>query len=138
MPRPLSERPTTPCVEWRGDKDRDGYGVVSIHGRANRAHRIAYLLYRGPLPSWPIVLDHLCENRACINPDHLDECHNTENVRRSVGKRGARTLEKTHCRNGHPYEGANILIRKDGWRRCRACQVAGDRARHQRNRPAVG
>ena len=58
------------CWEWTGTKDYKGYGRIKVNGRALRAHRVAYELYRKPIPAGMSVL-HACDNPACANPSHL-------------------------------------------------------------------
>ena len=85
------------------------------------AHRVAYELQVGPIPVG-LQLDHLCRVRSCVNPAHLEPVTSAENTRR-----GLRAM-KTHCPQGHPYAGENLLIRPTGQRRCRTCHLAGKRA----------
>lgn len=85
------------------------------------AYRVAYELLVGAIPDG-FQLDHLCRNRACVNPAHL------EPVTQAVNKaRGERAM-KTHCPKGHPYSGSNLIREKTG-RKCRICHAANQRAR---------
>lgn len=80
------------CWEWQKTLDRDGYGVTDYGGAHVRAHRLSYEAFVGQIPEdWTI--DHLCRNRACVNPAHLEAVTNAENIRRAVPFRGALTPE---------------------------------------------
>lgn len=106
------------CWFWQGAKTRSGYGnfmLTKTPPKYVAAHRIAYEHYRGPIPEG-LHLDHLCRNRSCVNPWHLEPVTNRENA-----QRGARGRMVTHCRNGHPYNEENTMWRKNGRRGCRAC-----------------
>lgn len=121
------------CWVWTAGFHRDGYGQFKSGGRTVPAHRAAYELLVGEVPDG-LVLDHLCRNRACVNPRHLEPVTNRENVLRGETF-VAENLAKTHCPNGHPYSGENLAFTPDGRRRCRAC--ARDLSRRQRQRPEV-
>lgn len=98
-----------------------GYGRFGAGGRIYAAHRVAYTLVRGPIPEGKF-LDHLCRNRACCNPAHLEPVTNRVNT-----QRGAKGWDLTGlCRNGLHDMGdpANIRIRLDGQRLCRPCYKA--------------
>lgn len=116
-----------------------GQGDVALHGYARLcwnakkvyAHRIAYQLLVGPIPEG-MQLDHLCRNRRCVNPDHLEPVTHAENVRRGLS--GAYLRARTHCPKGHPYDQANTYVSNSGSRNCRACHSASSHSRWLRVR----
>lgn len=105
------------CWIWRGVINRDGYGQYNHL----RAHRIAFALLRGPF-DWSLTLDHLCRNRSCVNPRHMEPVPNGVNSMRgeSVCAKHAR---QTHCKYGHELTISNVIRRKGSPRRreCRTC-----------------
>lgn len=121
------------CWEWTGGRDARGYGRFKVGTRkANRAvrtHRVAWLLLRGPIPEG-LVIDHLCRNKACLRPSHLEPVTQGENVRRGnlafvAARIGA---ERTHCKHGHAFDEANTYW-LNGNRNCRACHSAREATR---------
>ena len=72
----------TPCSIWQGAKTRNGYGVTTVSGTSTLAHRASYTMFVGPIPPG-LQLDHLCQVRPCVNPEHLEPVTATVNVRRS-------------------------------------------------------
>lgn len=92
-----------------------------------RAHRVAYELLVGPIPDG-LVLDHLCRNRACVNPAHMEPVTRGENVRRGVGMVWQVAAAKTHCKHGHAFTAENTRRTSRGYRRCRACRRNETRA----------
>lgn len=121
------------CWIWTGAKKGGGYGnvgVIRVDGTKGNAglHRVVYEHLIGPVPEG-LELDHLCRNRACCNPDHLEPVTRSVNLRRGVGVGGRRLPLKTHCHRGHAFDEANTWVcKKTGVRKCRAC----DRENHRR------
>lgn len=109
----------TKCWSWT-DHLEYGYGVFSVRGTIFRAHRFAYLIFNGQIPK-NLIIDHLCRNRKCVNPDHLEAVTNKINLERGIPSYTTRN-KRTHCKKGHPISGRNALARSDGGStRCRLC-----------------
>lgn len=106
------------CWEWKLHKDTNGYAAGWI-GRRRRMHRISYQAYRGAVPVG-LTLDHLCRNKTCINPDHLEPVTIGENALRGVGPTAV-NKRKTHCIRGHEFTAENTIYSQWQWRKCRAC-----------------
>jgi hypothetical protein len=123
------------CWLFTGFKDAKGYGKVWHQGKKARAHRVAYELAVGKIPS-SLELDHLCRVRSCINPAHLEAVTRRENLMRGLSF-CSRHARKTHCPKGHAYEGENLILRIRGRftsRECRECKRAFSRERGKRFR----
>lgn len=116
---------TDSCWNWTAAKTY-GYGVMSFRGngrqRTVRAHRVAYELLVGSIPA-ELVVDHLCRNRGCVNPEHMELVTIGENVLRGIGPT-ATNARASQCSNGHEYTESNTYHRSDGGRNCRACDAA--------------
>ena len=128
---PIHPKLKTPCWLWTGSLTQ-GYGSVSLNGRSYSAHRLAYETLVGPMEVG-LVTDHLCRNRCCCNPSHLEPVTNVENVMRGVGIT-ALNAAKTHCKYGHPLEESNVYRDKRGRRECRICKRRLARAQKEKMR----
>lgn len=122
------------CWQWIGAKNQ-GYGKLRSRGRTYKAHRVAYEALIGPIPDG-MVIDHLCRNRCCVNPAHLEPVTPVENT-----LRGANSV-KTHCPHGHEYTEENTAVyQRSGeargkYRACRTCARFRARVRAQEMRAA--
>ena len=120
------------CWIWQAYCDAAGYGYLTIGGKNRRAHRVSFEEFRGPIPDG-LQLDHLCRNRGCINPDHLEAVTADENNRRSHSP-SAVNAQKTSCIHGHEFSPENTYITPDGNRACRACVARASRDYKQRRK----
>jgi hypothetical protein len=116
----------TGCWEFTGAVSK-GYGRVGTYDRETKkqrvyqAHRVVYIHLVGPI-SDDLVLDHLCKNRRCVNPDHLDPVTPGENTERAVEIQRIANANKTECPRGHRYTPANTYTPKGSTARyCREC-----------------
>lgn len=125
------------CWVWLAKSGEDGYGRFycgggRLNARYTLAHRFSYEAFVGPIPDG-LEIDHLCRNRACVNPEHLEAVTHSVNVWR--GDAPLRNRLKTHCPNGHPYDEQNTLLEQQGRaRRCRICRRKRVQARRARKR----
>lgn len=106
------------CWIWTGCSDR--YGRLTVHGRQWWTHRLAYTLLVADIPDGQQI-DHLCRNRLCIRPDHLEAVPQQVNLDRGFGP-WAVNKRKTHCIRGHEFAPGNTYVTRNGARECRACR----------------
>lgn len=116
----------TGCWNWTGTRNGGGYGsFTAIYGESPVcAHRFAYQYVVGVIPVG-LQIDHLCRNRGCVNPAHLEPVTARENSFRA---------RKTHCSAGHPFDTDNTYERRDGKRGCKECMRAAHRSWHRRRK----
>lgn len=103
------------CWEWNGAHSGTGYGQVRLDGRSQPVHRVVWEMLRGPIPEG-LQIDHLCRNRGCCNPDHLEPVSQRVNLLRGISG-PAINARKTHCPKGHEYD----QVAKNGDRKCSIC-----------------
>lgn len=123
------------CWTWGASHNSVGYGQMRDHvaRQAITTHRYAYRLLVGPIPEG-LYIDHLCRNRGCCNPAHLEPVTQKENVRRSP----IHAASRTHCPRGHEYAGDNLRVERAG-RVCRECgRLRTERKRRARGVPVKG
>ena len=117
----FTPEPNTGCWLWTRAATGRGYGAVRIRRQWTQAHRASWTALRGPIPSG-LVIDHLCRTPLCVNPEHMRVVTQRENTL------SGRWAHKTHCVNGHPLVGDNIVMHtrrgREPSRECRTCIAA--------------
>ncbi|UOF79516.1 endonuclease [Bacteriophage sp.] len=114
--------PDTGCWVWQGRRrTKNGYGRILVDGREVAAHRFFYQAFISSVGS-RTMLDHLCLNRLCCNPWHLEPVTARENTRRGTSPT-AINGQKLTCKRGHSLVAANLVPRTDGRRECRLCRT---------------
>lgn len=109
------------CWEWTGKNWNGPYGRLSHNRQQQYVHRFFYEYFIGLIPLNKEI-DHLCKHTWCCNPLHLEAVTQKINLARS-NSISTRNSIKTHCLNGHPYSGLNLIIQANGKRVCRTCKL---------------
>jgi hypothetical protein len=117
------------CWMWTASHFPTGYGQFTMDRKPVTAHRAAYELLVGPIPDGAQI-DHLCRERGCVNPLHLEPVSREENLARGIAPRIG--VDITHCPAGHPYDEANTYVNPRGSQICRACHRTRQAARQAR------
>lgn len=104
------------CWRWTGHIHPNGYGQFD----SGLAHRFSYEYFVGKIPDG-LQIDHLCRNRWCVNPEHLEPVTYIENQLRSPVTILSSYPIKTHCKRGHKYDESNTRVDKKGHRHCNEC-----------------
>lgn len=127
-PHPISQHLGHPCWRWTGAITKYGYGCIHMSAGLGpaRAHRVAWELFVGEIPTG-MTLDHLCRNRACVNPSHLEVVTNRENILRGESPPAKRARQK-RCHRGHELTGLDSR----GFRFCDKCRSWAMRHKHQK------
>jgi hypothetical protein len=114
------------CWPWCAFRRDTGYGLIKVRGVFMAAHRFGWMVANER--EWPAGMlgCHSCDNPICVNPSHvwpgtdLDNFHDAKAKGRWGGP-AAENAVKVRCKHGHDLAGVNLIISKEGWRRCRTC-----------------
>jgi hypothetical protein len=114
------------CWNWNGCLTHNGYGQMTAAQRRWSAHRYFFVKYRGHIPPGMLVCHH-CDNRKCVNPEHLFLGTFKDNTQDMMRKGRNKSPFKEICVRGHRMEGQNVYVSPKGKRNCRACQKERER-----------
>lgn len=124
------------CWKWNGCLADNGYVRLMVRHQLVYGHRFAYEVFVGPIPDG-LTIDHLCRNRACVNPAHLEPVTQRVNSLRAPGTIASINAAKTKCLRDHEFTPENTYVTPDGRRVCRTCQRARFRAWTARQKQAA-
>lgn len=112
------------CWEWLGARMPNGYGLFRSEGRSRSVHRVAFELQHGSIPAGKNV-NHHCDNRGCVKPEHLYAGSSADNARDTVERGRHHFSMRTHCHRGHafPEDGGRVrMVKGKPTRVCRECK----------------
>lgn len=118
---------TNKCWLWKGFTRVDGYGSFSFNGKECRSHRVAFELFKGPIPEG-LQIDHLCRVRHCVNPEHLEAVTLKENINRGIRHKKS----KIFCNQGHYLSEANVYYMQTRTKTGRHCKLCFEVTRTKR------
>lgn len=115
---------TKGCWEWSGRKTSKGYGRYAVYpNKAEYAHRLVWVLCGNTIPKG-LVLDHICKNRGCVNPNHLDLVTIRQNTLENSDSAPSKNIKKTHCKHGH-----KLVLKYESGRKCKECTIIKEKTR---------
>lgn len=126
-----------PCWVWLGSLNHAGYGRIMVNGKRQMVHCYSYETLMGKSIPSGLVIDHLCRNRRCINPSHLEPKTRKENILAPGSLSSVAIIKfqktKTHCPSGHKYTTENTYLNKRGHRHCKVCTRAQSNKSYSKN-----
>ena len=127
------------CWEWKASdvSKNSPYGSFRLRGKGTRAHRVAYTLFKGPIPEG-LTVDHLCFNTRCQNPQHLEACTQSENVKRSADRAGRFFSEERYEEGYYKTREYRLAVKKEWAKANREHINAYQREYHRKWRAAKG
>lgn len=118
----VDKRGPDDCWIWKGGRNDRGYGHIFVDYKVRMATHVSWEFANGKDFPKGMCACHSCDTPACVNPNHLWVGTNGDNNRDCVAKGRNHYTKKTHCPQGHPYSGKNLVIRSDGYRECAECR----------------
>lgn len=123
------------CWIWTGAARGIGYGAFHYRNKQTSAHRFSYELFHGPISNDHI--HHVCENKACVNPAHLQDLTRRDHILVTPTSPLSEKAGKTHCMRGHPLSGENLYVSPDNHRHCRICTTNSQNEWKRKNKEPI-